>query len=116
MLSRWTDFLTSDGEKEWRNRDDEFVDTIENKEELLEIWEKGWECLFSAVALLTSEDLQKIIYIRKEAHTVTDALNRQLTHYAYHIGQIVYVAKMIRSGHWKSLSIPKGKSNSYNKR
>lgn len=115
MLSRWTDFLTSDGEKEWRNRDGEFEDTITDKKELLEVWEKGWDCLFSAIDPLTEEDLGKIIYIRNEGHTVMEAMNRQLAHYASHVGQLVYLCKSIRGEDWQSLSIPKGESKSFNK-
>lgn len=114
MLSRWTDFLTSDGEKEWRNRDDEFENTIETKEELLQLWNKGWDCLFNALNPLMEEQLTTIIYIRNEGHTVMEAINRQLAHYPYHIGQIVFYAKMLKNTNWVSLSIPKNKSNSYN--
>jgi hypothetical protein len=114
MLSRWTDFLTSDGEKEWRNRDDEFENTIETKEELFQLWNKGWYCLFNAINPLTDEQLTTIIYIRNEGHTVIEAINRQLAHYPYHIGQIVFYAKMLKNTNWDSLSIPKNKSNSYN--
>jgi tartrate dehydratase beta subunit/fumarate hydratase class I family protein len=114
MLSRWTDFLTSDGEKEWRNRDDEFVDTIKTKEELLANWNKGWECFLDALNGLQAEQLSEIIYIRNEGHTVIEAINRQLAHYPYHIGQIVFYAKMLKNSEWTSLSIPKNKSNSYN--
>ncbi len=115
MLSRWTNFLTEDGEKEWRHRDTEFEDTYQNKEELIAAWEKGWKCLFDALKLLTTEDLERIIYIRNQGHTVTEAINRQLAHYSYHIGQIVFLTKMMRGKDWQSLSIPKGKSSSYNK-
>lgn len=114
MLSRWTDFLTSDGEKEWRNRDSEFDDTIKTKEELLKTWDKGWDCLFSAINGLTSDQLSQIIYIRNEGHTAADAINRQLAHYPYHIGQIVFYAKMLKKSDWNSLSIPKNKSGDYN--
>jgi len=114
MLSRWTDFLTTDGEKEWRNRDGEFEETIQTKAELMELWNQGWECFFNAVNPLTEEQLSTIIYIRNEGHTVMEALNRQLAHYPYHIGQIVFYAKMLKQGEWDSLSIPKNKSNSYN--
>jgi hypothetical protein len=114
MLSRWTDFLTSDGEKEWRNREGEFVDTIKTKEELLTTWNKGWSCFFEALNGLQTEQLSKIIYIRNEGHTVIEAINRQLAHYPYHIGQIVFYAKMMKESEWTSLSIPENKSNSYN--
>lgn len=114
MLSRWTDFLTSDGEKEWRNRDGEFETTIQTKEEVLESWNKGWDCFFNALNSLTPDQLTTIIYIRNEGHTVVEAINRQLAHYPYHIGQIVFYAKMLKKREWNSLSIPKNKSNSYN--
>ena len=114
MLSRWTDFLTSDGEKEWRNRDSEFEETISTKEELLITWNKGWDCFFNAIDSLTPDQLTTIIYIRNEGHTVIEAINRQLAHYPYHIGQMVFYAKMLKQSEWTSLSIPKNKSNSYN--
>jgi len=115
MLSRWTNFLTEDGEKEWRHRDSEFEDTFQNKEDLLTYWNKGWDCLFEAIKPLTSEDLECIIYIRNQGHTVIEAINRQLAHYSYHIGQIVFLGKLSQRHHWVSLSIPKGKSTTYNK-
>jgi tartrate dehydratase beta subunit/fumarate hydratase class I family protein len=114
MLSRWTDFLTSDGEKEWRNRDAEFEEILKTKQELLQSWNKGWNCLFEALNSLKPEQLGTIIYIRNEGHTVVEAINRQLAHYPYHIGQIVFYAKMLKQSDWNSLSIPKNKSNSYN--
>lgn len=114
MLSRWTDFLTTDGEKEWRNRDSEFDDSIKTKEEVLEIWNKGWECFLNALNSLKSNQLSDIIYIRNEGHTVVEAINRQLAHYPYHIGQIVFYAKILKKEDWTSLSIPKNKSNNYN--
>jgi hypothetical protein len=114
MLSRWTDFLTSDGEKEWRNRDAEFEATIKTKEELLNVWNRGWDCFFEALNELKPEQLSTIIYIRNEGHTVIEAINRQLAHYPYHVGQIVFYAKMLKESEWTSLSIPKYKSNSYN--
>jgi hypothetical protein len=114
MLSRWTDFLTSDGEKEWRNRDGEFENTIKSKEELLALWDKGWNCLFNALNPLTNDQLTSIIYIRNEGHTVMEAINRQLAHYPYHVGQIVFYAKILKKSDWNSLSIPKNKSKSYN--
>lgn len=114
MLSRWTGFLTTDGEKEWRNRDIEFEEQHMSKEQLLAFWEKGWNCFFDALQSLTEDDLLKTIYIRQEGLLVVDAINRQLAHYPYHAGQIVYVAKMIRDGQWKNLSIPKGHSDQFN--
>jgi len=114
MLSRWTDFLTTDGEKEWRNRDAEFEAIIKTKEELLNKWNEGWSCLLGTLKELTVTDLQKIIYIRNQGHTVMEAINRQLAHYPYHIGQIICIAKMIADNDWHSLTIPKGASRSFN--
>ncbi|HWB63924.1 MAG TPA: DUF1572 domain-containing protein [Chitinophagales bacterium] len=114
MLSRWTDFLNSDGEKEWRNRDAEFENDIKTRDELMAKWNAGWDCLFAALKPLKEEDLNRIVYIRNQGHTVTGAINRQLAHYPYHIGQIVFIAKMVSGGNWKSLSIPKGESGKYN--
>lgn len=114
MLSRWTDFLTSDGEKEWRNRDAEFEPDISSREALLEQWNAGWKCLFDALNGLTEADLHKEIYIRNMGHTVMEAINRQLAHYPYHVGQIVFIGKMASGDSWTSLSIPKGNSNAYN--
>ena len=114
MLSRWTDFLTTDGEKEWRNRDAEFEKNITNKQDLLAYWNSGWQCLFKSLEPLTSSDLDKIIYIRNEGHTVLEAINRQLAHYPYHVGQLVFLAKLLAADKWKSLSIPKNKSQEYN--
>ena len=115
MLSRWTNFLTEDGEKEWRQRDEEFIDTFHSKEELLSAWNKGWDCLFGAIKPLKNEDLERIIYIRNQGHTVVEAVNRQMMHYAYHVGQIVFLGKLAKGNNWQSLSIPKGKSKDYNK-
>jgi hypothetical protein len=114
MLSRWTDFLTSDGEKTWRNRDAEFESDIKTRAELLNSWNTGWECLLKALNSLQEEDLQKEVLIRNEPHEVIDAINRQLAHYPYHIGQIVFIGKMVAGTNWKSLSIPKGQSDSFN--
>jgi hypothetical protein len=114
MLSRWTDFLTTDGEKEWRNRDSEFENDLKSKEEVLALWNKGWKCLFTALNGLQPEQLSEIIYIRNEGHSVIETINRQLAHYPYHIGQIVFYAKQLKNSDWESLSIPKNKSNSYN--
>ncbi|HEX7844416.1 MAG TPA: DUF1572 family protein [Chitinophagaceae bacterium] len=114
MLSRWTNFLTEDGEKEWRNRDDEFEVHTYSKQQLLDLWEKGWSCFLSALESLQEDDLLKMIHIRQEALTVVDAINRQLAHYPYHIGQIVYVGRMLKNDSWKNLSIPKGHSSQYN--
>jgi hypothetical protein len=118
MLSRWTDFLTTDGEKEWRNRDGEFDASTElrnqSKEYVLKQWNQAWECLFNTLNSLKPEDLSKIIYIRNEGHTVLEAINRQLAHYPYHVGQMVFYAKILKKSEWTSLSIPKNKSNDYN--
>ena len=114
MLSRWTDFLTSDGEKEWRNRDAEFENDLQYKEEVLQVWNKGWECLLDALNSLKPEQLSHIIYIRNEGHTVIEAINRQLAHYPYHVGQIVFYAKQLKNSEWNSLSIPRNKSGNYN--
>jgi len=114
MLSRWTNFFTEDGEKEWRERDQEFEKVIKTKEELILKWDAGWECLFAAIDSLTDKDLDRIIYIRKEPLSVVDAVNRQLAHYSYHVGQIVYLGKMQLNDRWISLSIPKGNSKEFN--
>lgn len=115
MMSRWTDFLTTDGEKEWRNRDAEFESSIQNREECLLRWNEGWKCLFDALESLKEDQLEQIIYIRNQGHTVMEAINRQLAHYPYHIGQIVFIGKSCCNESWQSLSIPKGNSNTYNK-
>ncbi|MFB0945458.1 MAG: DUF1572 family protein [Spirosomataceae bacterium] len=114
QLSRFTDFLTSDGEKPWRNRDAEFEEILWTKEEVLKRWETGWTCLFTALNPLTENDLNKVVYIRNIGHTVFEALTRQLAHYASHVGQIVFVGKILRGNEWISLSIPKGNSEQYN--
>lgn len=114
MMSRWTDFLTTDGEKEWRQRDGEFENDIKSKEVVLEVWEEGWECLFNTLSTLKERDLNKIVYIRNMGQTVIDAINRQLAHYPYHLGQMVYIGKMVCGDDWNSLSIPKGKSRVFN--
>lgn len=115
MLSRWKDFLTTDGEKEWRTRDAEFESDHTSREELMEKWHVGWSCLFNALTpmLNTLDDLEKIIYIRNQPHTVVQAIHRQLAHYAYHVGQIVMLGKMIRGIEWKNLSIPRGQSSGF---
>lgn len=114
MLSRWTDFLTSDGEKEWRNRDAEFENDLKSKEEVLIVWNKGWDCFENTLNDLKPKQLSDIIYIRNEGHTVIEAINRQLAHYPYHIGQIVFYAKQLKNSSWDSLSIPRNKSGNYN--
>jgi len=115
MLSRWTDFLTSDGEKEWRKRDAEFDNDIDTKAELMTKWDEGWKCLFDALHSITETDLEKEIFIRNMGQTVMEAINRQLAHYAYHIGQLVFISKMVCDNNWNTLSIPKGNSTQYNK-
>ncbi|MBK8551698.1 MAG: DUF1572 family protein [Ignavibacteria bacterium] len=116
MISRWTDFLTTDGEKENRNRDEEFERIFyTDKDDVISRWDKGWKRLFETFESLTENDLMKEIKIRNEPHTVIAAINRQLAHYGYHIGQIVYIAKHLEGTGWKSLSIPRGKSEEFNK-
>ena len=115
MLSRWTDFLTSDGEKPDRNRDMEFViESHTTKEDVIAYWERGWKCVFDALEPLGPEDCEKTVLIRGEKHTIVQAINRQLMHYAYHIGQIVYLAKHFRSAEWTSLSVPRNRSAEFN--
>jgi len=109
MLSRWTNFLIEDGEKNWRKRDDEFEMHLMNKEQLVQLWEEGWELVFKVIESLKEEDLTKTIYIREQPHTVIAAINRQLTHYASHVGQIILLGKIIKGAEWKTLSIPKKK-------
>lgn len=115
MLSRWTDIFTTDGEKEWRQRDTEFENDLENREAVISKWNEGWKRLFETLNGLKEDDLEKIIYIRNEGHTVLEALNRQLAHYPYHVGQIVFLGKMMRNENWKSLSIPRNSSDDYNR-
>lgn len=115
QISRWSDFLNSDGEKPDRNRDAEFeMIAGETRESLMELWERGWQTLFDNVEPLTVEDFSRTVTIRGEPHTVVEAINRQLTHYAYHVGQIVLLAKHFRSNEWKSLSIPRNRSAEFN--
>jgi hypothetical protein len=116
MRSRFTDFLTSDGEKPNRNRDSEFIDPPPSREALLSEWEQGWSSLFSAIEPLTDGDLPRTITIRGEPHSVMQALNRQTAHYSYHIGQIVLLAKHFASDQWQSLSVPRNKSAEFNRR
>lgn len=115
MQSRWTDFLTSDGEKPWRNRDDEFEQTAPiTRHDMMVFWEKGWTSLFKTLDELTPEMLGKHILIRGEAHSVLEAINRQIAHYSYHVGQIVYLCKMLQPLQWQTLSIARGKSDDFN--
>lgn len=114
MLSRWTDFLTTDGEKEWRQREAEFDNDLLTRQAVLAKWTEGWNCLFSALDSLTEENLQTTVYIRNQGHSVVEAINRQLAHYPYHVGQIVFIGKMALDTKWASLSIPRGNSAGYN--
>ncbi|WP_158825893.1 DUF1572 family protein [Mucilaginibacter lacusdianchii] len=114
MLSRWTEIFASDGEKAWRNREAEFEVFHPDRQALLDLWNSGWNCLMQTLDSLKADDLDRIIYIRNMGHTVTEAINRQLAHYPYHVGQIVFLGKMMCNENWKSLSIPKGQSENYN--
>ncbi len=116
MMSRWTDFLTSDGEKEWRNREAEFNADIKDVNELLQKWEEGWSCLFTAIDSLNKDNFDTNILIRNQTHTVVEAILRQMSHYSYHVGQIVYLGRMRKGIAWKSLSIPRGSSEAFNKK
>ncbi|AIE61744.1 DUF1572 domain-containing protein [Bacillus methanolicus] len=109
MVSRWTDFFTSDGEKPYRNRDDEFINDMNSREELIACWEKGWGTFLKTFYEITENDLLKTVTIRNEPHSVIQAIERQMYHYSYHVGQIVYIAKQIRSTDWKTLTIPRRK-------
>ncbi|MGF6924955.1 hypothetical protein QFZ48_000455 [Chitinophaga sp. W2I13] len=115
MLSRWTDFLTTDGEKPGRNRDGEFEESDLSPEQILQLWDEGWNCMLLAIRSLQETDLDRTVFIRNEPHIVIDAINRQLAHVPYHVGQIVYIGKMILKSNWESLSIPKGGSAAFNK-
>ncbi|MDR2221219.1 MAG: DUF1572 domain-containing protein [Flavobacteriaceae bacterium] len=114
LLSRFTNFFTEDGEKPWRNRDDEFADGLYDRHVLISNWDKAWNVLFSTIDNITEENINENIKIRNQDHTVAEAIYRQLAHYPYHIGQIVFIGKVIRDKEWQSLSIPKNKSNEYN--
>jgi Protein of unknown function (DUF1572) len=117
MRSRFTDFLTSDGEKPERHRDQEFeLAPGTTRDELMRWWEQGWACLFAALASLKPDDVMRTVYIREEPHTVLQALQRQIAHYAFHIGQIVFLAKHLRSSEWKTLSVPRGQSEEFNRK
>lgn len=115
QISRWTDFRTTDGEKPWRNRDNEFVDTFNNRAELMEYWDRGWSCTLETLKSLTAEDFEKNIPIRGKAHTVPLAIERSLGHICYHVGQIVQVARIQAGDEWNTLTIPKGESEQFNK-
>ena len=116
MLSRWTDFLTTDGEKQWRNRDSEFVDDFHSRDDLMAFWQRGWDCLFSTLNALTVGDLTRTVRIRGELHNVIEAIHRELDHYGYHVGQIVLVARVLAKDNWTTLTIPRGGSEEYNQR
>jgi hypothetical protein len=116
MVSRWTDFLTTDGEKPTRNRDSEFEDPPATRAELIALWERGWSCLFHALEPLHEADLLRTVTIRGEAHSVMQAINRQVAHYSYHCGQIVLLAKHFQSSEWKTLSVPRKQSAEFNRR
>lgn len=114
LKSRWTDFLTTDGEKDFRNRDSEFIAEGDTRENLMEFWNSSWQILFEELAKLKPEDFSKSVTIRQQSHTICEAINRQLTHYSYHIGQITFLAKHFRASEWKTLSVPKNKSAQFN--
>ena len=114
MLSRWTDFLTTDGEKDFRNRDQEFENIIITRKELDDKWSEGWKVLFDALDSVNEDNFEQLVYIRNQGHTIVEAVNRQLAHYAYHVGQIVLIGQLRKGVKWKSLSIPKGESKIYN--
>jgi uncharacterized damage-inducible protein DinB len=116
MRSRWTDFLTSDGEKPDRNRDAEFVAPPSTRKDLMQVWNDGWERTFQALEPLSNKDLEREVFIRGEAHSVMQAINRQIAHYAYHCGQIVFLAKHLKGSSWKTLSVPRNKSADFNRR
>jgi len=116
MQSRWTNFLTTDGEKDFRNRDQEFENLIKTRSELIAKWSEGWQTLFTALDSVDEENFDQLVYIRNQGHTIVEAINRQLAHYAYHVGQIVLIGQMRRGKDWQSLSIPKGKSKIYNEK
>lgn len=116
MRSRWTDFLTTDGEKPDHNRDSEFEGPPASRSELMNIWEAGWECVFRALEPLSENDLNREVTIRGEKHSVMQAINRQIAHYSYHCGQIVFLAKHFQAGKWNSLTVPRGKSGEFNRK
>ena len=116
MRSRWTDFLTSDGEKPDRNRDTEFAAPPLTRKELMRVWNDGWERIFQALEPLSNADLEREVFIRREPHSVMQAINRQIAHYAYHCGQIVFLAKHLKGTSWRSLSVPRNKSAEFNRR
>ena len=115
MISRWTDFLTTDGEKTTRNRDDEFINSLNTKEAIIAVWEEGWQVFLGALATITESDLQGHVTIRGEKLAVIDAIERQMAHYSQHIGQIIYIAKQVKGSDWQTLSIARGQSQAFNK-
>lgn len=115
MLSRWTNFLSSDGEKQWRSRDTEFEPVLKTQEDVIQKWNEGWACLMNAINGINPAQLDNIILIRNEPHTVVQAINRQLAHYPYHVGQMIFFAKQLKGNSFVSLSIPKNKSDDFNK-
>lgn len=115
MISRWTDFLTTDGEKTTRNRDDEFINSLSTKEAILAVWEEGWQVFLDALAGITESDLQGYVTIRGEKLAVIDAIERQMAHYSQHIGQMIYIAKQVKGSEWQTLSIARGQSIAFNK-
>jgi uncharacterized damage-inducible protein DinB len=115
LLSRWTEFLTTDGEKPWRNRDNEFVDDFTSRRDLMDYWQRGWDCLFAALESLTPDDLTKTVFIRGEPHSVYLAIQRALGHDGYHTGQIILLARVLAKERWEVLTIPRGKSEEYNR-
>ena len=116
LLSRWTDFLTTDGEKPWRNRDDEFVDTFNDRDELIAYWESGWKTLFDSLSALSCGDLGKSVTIRGELHSVPLAIQRSLAHCAYHVGQIMLISRILAGDNWTTITIPRGGSKNFNQR
>ena len=116
MLSRWTDFLIADGEKPSRDRESEFVDEVVSRTQIMELWENGWASVFAALEPLTDEDLARTVYVRREPHTVVQAAVRQVAHYAYHVGQILLIAKHVRGPQWNYLTVPPGGSEAFNRR
>ena len=116
MRSRWTDFLTTDGEKEWRNRDREFVDDFPSRDDVMAHWQRGWDCLFATLSTLTVDDLTRTVPIRGKPHNVIEAIHRELDHYGYHVGQIVLTARVLAKDNWTTLTVPRGGSQEYNRR
>jgi hypothetical protein len=116
MLSRWTEFLKTDGEKPWRKRDSEFVDDFQSRDELMAFWQRGWDCVFSTLSVLSVGDLTRTVRIRGEPHNVIEAIHRALDHCGYHVGQIVLVARVLAKDKWTTLTIPRGESEEYNRR